>query len=219
MYIYKQKHHDIMSWIYTDTGFKDIKNYYIKLEDGSWKPVYSYAWVPGAWGACSASCGGGTQYRTVTCHRYPTDIIVNDKFCSDIVKPTTSQVCNTQTCVTHIQIHMGRRNPCPSLRYYLGTFSYPIRIVTGDCWVCDMCGRPVRITLVGISNGAEVIRVDVKSGNFGVCDDYDREYLGSIDCTLNITVPDTEIYFEIDYPGKNNCCDEVGIPNINMIML
>lgn len=46
-------------------------------------------WLVGGWGSCSASCGGGTQTRTIYC---PTG-----KVCYGTV-PSSTQSCNTQAC-------------------------------------------------------------------------------------------------------------------------
>lgn len=57
----------------------------------------SYSWQIGSWGSCSASCGGGTQFRSVNCRNDQTGAVVSDSFCSGS-KPSTSQSCNTQAC-------------------------------------------------------------------------------------------------------------------------
>ena len=63
---------------------------------GSAPPTYTYSWVQGGFGSCSASCGGGTQTQSVTCRRND-GVDVADSFCSG-AKPPTSQSCNTQAC-------------------------------------------------------------------------------------------------------------------------
>jgi hypothetical protein len=59
----------------------------------------SYAWLADAWGACSASCGGGTQSRTVNCRGQSTSATGPAGWCTG-VQPATSQSCNTQACCT-----------------------------------------------------------------------------------------------------------------------
>lgn len=56
----------------------------------------TYAWSAGAWSTCSATCGGGTQTRTVYCQRSDGGQVA-DSFCSG-AKPGSSQSCNTQAC-------------------------------------------------------------------------------------------------------------------------
>tara|TARA_Y100001960_G_scaffold143797_1_gene152223 strand:+ start:573 stop:1526 length:954 start_codon:yes stop_codon:yes gene_type:complete len=47
-------------------------------------------WQVGNWSVCSKTCGGGTQTRSVLC---PSGYVCTG------TKPTTSQTCNTQSCV------------------------------------------------------------------------------------------------------------------------
>ena len=58
--------------------------------------TYAYAWVSAEWNACSLSCGGGTQTRSVVCQRND-QTTVADSFCTG-TKPITTQSCNTQAC-------------------------------------------------------------------------------------------------------------------------
>lgn len=80
----------------------------VGCDDGSWTGTYAnqvnymycnpytYSWNTGTFGACSETCGGGTQTRTVTCQRSD-GTTVADSYCSG-TRPTTSQSCNTQAC-------------------------------------------------------------------------------------------------------------------------
>lgn len=58
-----------------------------------------FAWFSGTWSACSASCGGGTRTRTVTCQKDGTATVA-DSNCTD-TKPATSETCNTGICYTY----------------------------------------------------------------------------------------------------------------------
>lgn len=81
-------------------SWRNVPQIYVKVS-GSWRSLYSYYWSTGGWGSCSASCGGGYQYRSAYCTRND-GTTVDDSVCSRLVggKPSTSQSCNTQSCVS-----------------------------------------------------------------------------------------------------------------------
>ena len=56
----------------------------------------SLAWVTGNFGSCSASCGTGTQTRTVTCKRTSDNATLSDSICSAFSgKPSASASCTS----------------------------------------------------------------------------------------------------------------------------
>ncbi|XP_046598676.1 A disintegrin and metalloproteinase with thrombospondin motifs 3-like [Neodiprion lecontei] len=58
-----------------------------------------YSWLPGGWGPCSASCGGGTRHKTIACRDDVTGKIVPRRKCSLTVKPSLeSERCNLLSC-------------------------------------------------------------------------------------------------------------------------
>eukprot|EP00958_Prasinococcus_capsulatus_P021881 scaffold3032_cov375-Prasinococcus_capsulatus_cf.AAC.11 len=59
-------------------------------------PPSTTTWMAQWWTTCSASCGGGSQSRTVECIS-PGGTVVSDEACS-APKPPTVQSCNTAAC-------------------------------------------------------------------------------------------------------------------------
>lgn len=60
-------------------------------------PAFTYAWQAGSWSDCSASCGGGSQSRSVACVRSD-GIEVDVSLCDAPLRPADSQSCNTDPC-------------------------------------------------------------------------------------------------------------------------
>ncbi len=81
--------------------------------------VPAYAWNFTNFGACSVSCGGGTQSRTVTCISTANNQTVADSFCTTNVgpKPAATQACNAQSCGSWLQANAQN---CPSFCTGLG---------------------------------------------------------------------------------------------------
>jgi len=61
-------------------------------------PTYTYSFVYSGWSACSATCGGGTQTRSVSCQRNDGATVANS-YCG--TPGSTSQSCNTAACPTN----------------------------------------------------------------------------------------------------------------------
>lgn len=105
--------------------WREAPQVYVKVS-GAWKPLYSFTWEKGAWGACSAECGGGTQTRTVRAKRsdgqYFSDA-VGTRFAGE--KPATSQACNTHDCVVSGCFYEEGRTYIYWLTKNWGTSDYP----------------------------------------------------------------------------------------------
>lgn len=79
---------------------------------------FTYSWSSSDWSACTKTCGGGTQDRTVQCLRNGT-LVVADSYCAG-AKPATSQSCNVQGCCPKYQY--SKNGTCtPIWDYTLGS--------------------------------------------------------------------------------------------------
>ncbi|XP_047512868.1 uncharacterized protein LOC125054801 [Pieris napi] len=64
-------------------------------------PNQQYNWVHEEFSACSATCGGGTQTREVTCRSREELEVVDDSLCDKGLRPPTTETCNTDPCPPH----------------------------------------------------------------------------------------------------------------------
>jgi len=60
----------------------------------------TYSWQVSGFGACSVTCGGGTQTQSVFCQD-SNGKTVDNSFCNAAAMPATSQGCNPQACMTY----------------------------------------------------------------------------------------------------------------------
>ena len=92
----------LIPYVNISGAWRQIPQIYINVNN-TWRPLWTYSWSIGSWGTCSATCGGGTQTRTVTCIRSGDNRTFGDNVCTAFgagTKPPTSQPCNTQSCVS-----------------------------------------------------------------------------------------------------------------------
>ena len=92
----------LIPYVNISGAWRQIPQIYINVNN-TWRPLWTYSWSIGGWGTCSATCGGGTQTRTVTCIRSGDNRTFGDNVCTAFgagTKPPTSQPCNTQSCVS-----------------------------------------------------------------------------------------------------------------------
>eukprot|EP00808_Paulinella_micropora_P032088 g22085.t1 len=71
----------------------------------------TYLWNARDWGECQKVCGGGTRTRQVWCvAQAAQDSPVSEIKCTGLIKPATSEACNTQDCPPTWRI--GTWGPC-----------------------------------------------------------------------------------------------------------
>ena len=63
-----------------------------------WHTVTLFFPFLGPWTKCSATCGGGTQTRSVMCKLQSTLEVVADGLCDANEKPPDNEICNDDPC-------------------------------------------------------------------------------------------------------------------------
>lgn len=102
----------------------------------------------GAWSACSAPCGGGTQYRSVICKRDDGASLL-DSIClsAGLTKPAASRACNTQICpltLSNIAVATPRGTTLNQTiqRYTFNAAGLAFQTLNlGAVTISDSCGR------------------------------------------------------------------------------
>ena len=126
----------------------------------------SYAWVSNGFGACSATCGGGTQIQNVVCQRND-GAAVDDSFCTG-TKPPTSQACNIEACASFHWVTSGFSSCSASCGG--GTQTQTISCHNQNDAVVDnsLCSQPAPVTSQ-TCNPQACVTYAWTSGGFGAC--------------------------------------------------
>ena len=76
------------------------------------EPAPDFAWHVGSggWAPCSQSCGGGYQVRAVSCVKYDSAEVTEDRLCKPELKPQHNRTCNSHPCPA--DWHVGEWSPC-----------------------------------------------------------------------------------------------------------
>ncbi|KJE93914.1 thrombospondin [Capsaspora owczarzaki ATCC 30864] len=130
----------------------------------------TYAWQQSGFGACSPSCGAGTQTQTVQCvNTAAANAVVSDSLCTG-TKPSTSQACNNGVCPSYSWQQSGFggcTQPCGG-----GTQSQTVQCVNtaaGNAVVADsLCTGTKPATSQSCNTGACPSYSWQQSG-FGAC--------------------------------------------------
>jgi hypothetical protein len=106
-------------------------------------PANTYAWVSSGWGACSATCGGGSQTQTVTCQLNGTT--VDNSNCTDPM-PATSQICNIESCTSSHWVTSGFSSCSVSCGGGTQTQTAVCENAANTVTVSSQCPQPAPVT-------------------------------------------------------------------------
>lgn len=84
--------------LYQDTNVGIDYEYSVPKNVHTSSEIESYAWTFDEYTPCSVSCGGGVQYRNVTCAGRRTLETAERRLCDQNNEPTSSQKCNESPC-------------------------------------------------------------------------------------------------------------------------
>ncbi|XP_070531950.1 uncharacterized protein [Ptychodera flava] len=92
---------------FTDSGFQLYANFVACPQ---------FAFIPGEWGECDVTCGGGTRTRAVECRRVSDNAVVPDALCTGSRQPTT-EPCNFEECPACLEIFTEGSSTISSTNY------------------------------------------------------------------------------------------------------
>ncbi|MEF2175075.1 MAG: thrombospondin type-1 domain-containing protein [Candidatus Absconditabacteria bacterium] len=121
----------------------------------------TYTWQVGSWGACSTTCGSGTQSRSVTC-RSSLGSTVSDYYCSGI-KPSTTQTCSSGTLCAILILDNDNVRNIP-----VNTVVYPgVKVSSQGLYNCTWCGYTVNCngTVNTIPSGQSLVNSSLLSSS------------------------------------------------------
>lgn len=121
IYAYSMPASMITAWLANDSEARHTS----RRTGNTYVELVAAEWTSGSWGACSATCGGGTQARDVKC-KNANGTEVDESFCA-AVKPVTTDVCNVEACVDPCIADPMLCDPCGG------------DICCSMPWMCDPC--------------------------------------------------------------------------------
>ncbi|XP_008190626.1 A disintegrin and metalloproteinase with thrombospondin motifs 9 isoform X2 [Tribolium castaneum] len=123
-------------------------------------------WSIGPWGECSTTCGDGTSTRQVICQNLDDNQVIQDSFCSGILKPNETKFCKIADCVQSLPYQRRYDYGNDILANTIVSYERGFKWVTGAWSQCSKsCGTGVSSRMVVCRNelGEEDERYCAKS--------------------------------------------------------